>query len=74
MRDELLAKIGHFIKDKQLQHGFLPGKSCTTQMLHFHDNLAIILNCASRSDVIYFDFVKAFDSVNHDIILHKLKH
>ena len=25
-------------------------------------------------DVVYFDFAKAFDTVNHDIILHKLKH
>ncbi|MCP3680449.1 MAG: hypothetical protein GY782_09470, partial [Gammaproteobacteria bacterium] len=27
----------------------------------------------SRADVIYFDFAKAFDSVNHDIILNELK-
>ena len=26
-----------------------------------------------QSDVIYFDFAKAFDSVNHDIILNKLR-
>ena len=46
-------------------------------MLHptcrFCDNLTISLNNNVRSDVIYFDFAKAFDSVNHDLILEKLK-
>ena len=33
-----------------------------------------INDCHAMSiDVIYFDFSKAFDSVNHDIILYKLK-
>ena len=36
-------------------------------------SLASSLNKKIRSDVIYFDFVKAFDSVNHDLILLKLK-
>ena len=55
------------------QHGFLPSRSCTTQMIPFIDNLAITLNDVSHTDIIYFDFAKAFDSVNHDIILSKLK-
>ena len=35
--------------------------------------MAISLTNKSIIDVIYFDFAKAFDSVSHDIILHKLK-
>ena len=57
----------------ECQHGFLPSKSCSTQMLEFTSDLAINLNSAAQTDIVYFDFAKAFDSVNHDIILHKLK-
>ena len=56
------------------QHGFLIGKSCTTQMVPFIDDLSLALNNKIRSDIIYFDFAKAFDSVSHDLILYKLKH
>ena len=57
----------------QRQHGFINGKSCTTQMVPFTTDLALALNNKSKMDIIYFDFAKAFDSVSHDIILHKLK-
>ena len=56
------------------QHGFINGKSCTTQMVPFTNDVALALNNKSRMDIIYFDFAKAFDSVSHDLILHKLKH
>ena len=52
---------------------FLKNKSCITQLIDFCDSLALSLNSHIRSDVIYFDFTKAFDSVNHDLILAKLK-
>ena len=55
------------------QHGFLIGKSCTTQMVPFIDDLSLALNNKIRSDIIYFDFAKAFDCVSHDLILYKLK-
>ena len=71
IRDEIMLKCGHLIDDRQ--HGFLKSKSCTTQLVNFCDSLALSLNDNIRSDVIYFDFAKAFDSVNHDLILNKLK-
>ena len=43
-------------------------------MVEFTDELAVNLNDRKRTDIIYFDFSKAFDSVNHDLILHKLKY
>ena len=72
IRDELMIRCGHMIDPRQ--HGFLKNKSCTTQMTDFCDSLALSLNNNIRSDVIYFDFAKAFDSVNHDLVLEKLKH
>ena len=72
IRDELYSKCCNLINDNQ--HGFLPNKSCTTQLINVIDDMSNSLNSRSESDIIYFDFAKAFDSVNHDIILHKLKH
>ena len=71
IRDELYERCRHLIHEKQ--HGFLPGKSCATQMIPFMNDLTQSLNSRNDVDVIYFDFAKAYDSVNHDIILEKLK-
>ena len=54
------------------QHGFLPGSSCLT-------NLSVLLSHAIKSlasnsqlDVVYIDLSKAFDSISHRHLLHKL--
>ena len=61
IKDEILGHTSHNLD--QRQHGFMSNKSCTTNMVHFCDSLALSLNNDKRSDVIYFDFAKAFDSV-----------
>ena len=71
IKTKLLSACSDLIDVRQ--HGFVNDRSCTTQMIPFTDNLALALNKRSRVDVIYFDFAKAFDSVSHDLILHKLK-
>ena len=72
IKDELLKHTHSFIDNGQ--HGFLAKKSCATNLVGLCDSLALsLINENIRTDVIYFDFAKAFDSVNHDIILYKLK-
>ena len=72
VKDKILVITSNKLDNRQ--HGFLSKKSCTTNMVGFCDSLALSLNDCIRTDVIYFDFSKAFDSVNHDILIQKLKH
>ena len=56
----------------KFQHGFLTGKSTSTQLVDFVTYLYNTLEHSGQTDVIYTDFSKAFDSVSHDLLLHKL--
>ena len=67
IRDEILSHCRHLMHDTQ--HGFLQHKSCTTQLLPFSHDISLGLNSSELIDIVYFDFQKAFDTVNHDIIL-----
>ena len=54
------------------QHGFLKNKSTTTNLLTLTEEIFAAFDSKSQVDVIYLDFEKAFDKVNHDILLSKL--
>ena len=71
VQDELLNLTRHLLNPAQ--HGFLSGKSCTTNLITLTDDIANSLFNAIGTDIIYFDFAKAFDTVNHDLLLSKMK-
>ena len=69
--DELLVMTRDSLDTAQ--HGFLSGKSCSTNLIALTDDIANSLYNNIGTDIIYFDFAKAFDTVNHDLLLFKLK-
>ena len=54
--------------------GFVGGKSTTTNLTIFKNFLADSLDRGVQVDVIHTDFSKAFDQVDHSILLNKLKY
>lgn len=73
MRDELMV---YLVSNKLInvkQHGFMPGKSCATNLLEFIDKVTYEIEQGNYVDVIYTDFSKAFDKVSHTKLLVKLK-
>ena len=54
------------------QHGFLAGRSCLSQLLNHFDKITSLLENGRCVDVVYLDFAKAFDKVDHLITLQKL--
>ncbi len=57
----------------QSQHGFRSGRSCLSQLIAHYDKILSILEEGSNVDVIYLDFAKAFDKLDFNITLQKLK-
>ena len=55
------------------QHGFRHGRSCLSAMLDAFDNIMHMLDSNSSVDMVYLDFSKAFDKVDHGILLHKFR-
>ena len=66
--------LNHLIENNLLadsQHGFVPGRSCVTQLLEVLDKWSEVLDYGSKLDAVYLDFSKAFDSVPHKRLLIK---
>jgi hypothetical protein len=73
IRDAMMAHLleGNLIKDSQ--HGFMPGRSCGSNLLEFLEKVTKVLDEGQPFDAIFLDFAKAFDKVPREKLLEKLR-
>ena len=58
----------------QEQHGFVPRRSCATNLATFLSTAWEAISDGYQTDAIYTDYTAAFQSVNHRLIMYKLEH
>ena len=56
----------------KFQSGFRPGDSTLTALIQMCDTWFTNMDRGMLTEVVFLDICKAFDSVNHDILLEKL--
>ena len=73
----LREKLVNFLERNNIinsnQHGFRKNCSCLSQLLSHTNNIFKSLEDRIDVDTVYVDFSKAFDKVDHQILLKKIK-
>ena len=72
VRDHLLEHMSETGQINRAQHGFLPKRSCSSQLMEVMEDWSAALEDGDPVDVAYLDFAKAFDAVPHRRLLSKL--
>ena len=54
------------------QHGFMRGRSCTSNLLSFLERITLAVDDGEPVDIIFLDFAKAFDKVPVERLLKKV--
>ena len=58
----------------EMQYGFRPGRSCEHALLQAQNHIIDTLNKKQVALLLLIDFSKAFDIVEHPVLLYKLNH
>ena len=73
LRDKMMDHLLTNDLLKSSQHGFIPGRSCCTNLLEFMEKATAVIDSGKPFDVVFLDFAKAFDKVPRERLLEKLR-
>jgi len=73
IREKIVSHMQEHKLFSKKQFGFIKGRSTVLQLLKVIDRWTEILDEGGCIDVAYCDFMKAFDKVPHNRLLHKLQ-
>jgi len=72
IKNSILGHLTKFSLIRESQHGFTKGRSCLTNLLEFMEEVTDKLDNGKPFDIIYLDFLKAFDKVPNQRLFKKL--
>ena len=73
LKDHFETHIQSFDIMHTSQHGFCRGRSTSSNMLKFWNEVTDIVDKSGSVSIVYTDLRKAFDSVPHDLLIYKIQ-
>ena len=68
----MIIHLQHYQLIAKSQHGFLPHRSCLTNLLEFLEVITKLIDEGHSVDIVFLDFSKAFDKVPHVRLMSKV--
>ena len=73
LRDAIVSHLTLHNLINKTQHGFVPHRSCLTNLLEYLEKMTDLVDKGHSVDVFYLDFAKAFDKVPHVRLMSKVR-